>query len=478
MQLGIVSTGAAFAVLVRDKKVGEDITIGTGTAFWLMCSMVAFLAGAFLCVVAVLRRRVRGRPRWVGYLGLDEVVASPSPSPDGQDGTRDVEQGQGAGDLARRSNSSRVPRPERTVSSEGHREGGESILSASTQTQFRNTVWIALYQQPEHLKEYILRLENSVRNCELLNLENSDIGVQPLVPTPLGSGEGIAQPESPSQTAVSLASEGGGGVRGRREQCDSILASQSASMLPLPRLRSNVRVPAKGFVDIDLAGETLVANQSPRESQYSNTSDTASLSLGTEISPYSPLEDLARDLNERQVLEMGANERSVYIAQRRVRSEERGRRVRLSLEGPKSRNGGLLERRLTVERQGKREIRVGDEVGLGGEVEVEMVHLNGDGRARSSSSGRSEGWKSSGDGNGNEEKNGVRDVKTIGRGRETRAGSNVERLKKMWEAVDECFDDNDNGNGAARYAREKVGIKGRRNLKHITLSDELRLESL
>lgn len=67
----------------------------------------------------------------------------------------------------------------------------------------------------------------------------------------------------------------------------------------------------------------------------------------TEISTWSPLEDLARGLNGKEIKAMPVEERSEFIAGQRRQSEERGRRVRQSLERTKS-NRSMGEKRLTI----------------------------------------------------------------------------------------------------------------------------------
>ena len=451
MQLGVISTGASFAVLVRDRKVGESIAVGTGTTFWLVCSLVVFLVGFGICVVVVLRRKgklSRWRGKWVGYLGLEEVVASSF----GENGN--CAQGRGDVELAqvlRDGNgepSPRVRRPVRIRSFEDRQRLRHDDSIVSMESQLKNPAWMALYRQREQAKTYVSRVEHPIHNSELLNLENSDIGVQPLVPTPVGREN---TPHSQPRTPISPLE--GKGTR-TQNQHDSILPFQSASMLPRPCPKTRSTAPnlkkAKKFVHVDLEGEKLIHNESHvSDNDCSPTSPT--LSISTEVAQWSPLEGLARDLNGQAVLQMAAHERPEYIAKRRVRSEERGRRVRQSLEGSGRRS---LARRPTVERRA-REIRVGDEVGLGGEVE--MADLSREGRASSSASTNS---KSSVDGSrSRRERNGIRDVKTNEKWREMKAESNVERLKKMWEVADECFADN-NGKSAAR---EKVVTKRTQN---------------
>ena len=98
---------------------------------------------------------------------------------------------------------------------------------------------------------------------------------------------------------------------------------------------------------------------------------------------------------------------------------------------------------------------------------VKMVVLNKEGRAGSlspsvytSSTCSAADDKSSGhrsrDQSADGEENGARlRANGMEKAADVKTGSNVERLKRMWEAVDECFDDND-GKSAER---EKVMMR-------------------
>ena len=164
------------------------------------------------------------------------------------------------------------------------------------------------------------------RRLSQLELEEKRYGNLPLPPPPTAWD----RPSSSSSTSVKSS-------RRLTAPRDSKMEFHSASGINVRDFATETTRPQSS------SGHAASASAGLRSRDIS----LPSVCSTAEISTWSPLEDLARGLNGKEIKAMSVEERSEFIAGQRRQSEERGRRVRQSLERTKP-NRSTRERRFTI----------------------------------------------------------------------------------------------------------------------------------
>lgn len=320
-QTGLISMTAAITKIVHDGDIYQNGSqAGTASIFWLTISIVAVLGGMIVGGISFCRKM----GYWINsqrMLGLDEVGLIDRLLRRDRTLAREPELGSMPGSVQtlNTNHSTPVSAPTSVVRGGLYRSQSQSRFTHTTFNTL-NTEWAELYMTPEQLRE-----RWSHNNLNSNASTPSKTGAMRIEHGPLSTGPSLADFNQ--------------------------VAAEPLKPAPSPHVKApGTPNPFQRFPEPPtphvLQGNSF-KNVSSSESMvglHNATQDSARV----EVDNWSPLENLTRDINSEHVRNLPMEYRRSYITQQRLRSEERARKIKESLDKSSTfiRSGsGALSRR-------------------------------------------------------------------------------------------------------------------------------------
>jgi hypothetical protein len=308
VESGLMSTTAVISAIVHDRN---DFINGAGAGanpkiFWLVISIILLIFGFIISGLAYIRK--------MGYhgnteklFGLDEVGLVNRLLRRERRRGQEPELGSLPGSVQSFGTLYSTPRQRQGMYATQNGVGRFTQASINT----FNTEWQELYMTPEQLREHF-----SQKNLQTPN-----------------------KPEKPDPDSV---------VSLTTALKEANAASEASVQTHKPAVAHT-----KSAVNPFCRFPEPPTPQFPPQNMFYQMSTLSGCSIHdnergrVEVDMWSPLENLQRDINSERVRNMPIQQRLSYIAERRIESEERSRKIRESLEQPsvtRSRNGTLSRR--------------------------------------------------------------------------------------------------------------------------------------